>query len=414
MVKLRRLTPILAVPFLSAGAAAGDGGAALERELLSDAGARASFQSGATAGHDGKFFLASPDGAFRLNVGGLVQFRYNMNFRDTTAPDEDFTNGFNTRRTKLIFDGSVYDEIDFYIQAAFASSGGTMTLDQAYATHKFENGMAVRWGQFKLPFLHEESTSDKYQLAAERSLVNKVFTQDYSQGVQLSYEGDQFRVLGAVSDGFSSLNTAYYSPAEADFAVTARAEMRLGDASWKNFSDYTSFRGGPTGALVGAAVHWETFGSTGNTDTFAGTPATGMDMLSYTVDASYEGGGWNLAGAFVGRTIDPDGGTSMDDFGALVQGGVFVAEQAELFARWDAIFPDSSYAAGNDFNTVTFGGNYYFFPGSHAAKFTADVQWYLDDQAGSGSIVKSSEGIGLAPASTDDQFAIRLQMQMIF
>ncbi|MBK7406181.1 MAG: hypothetical protein IPJ41_16645 [Phycisphaerales bacterium] len=413
-MKTTHLTAILAAPLLATGALGGDTGTALERELLSDAGARASFQGGATAGHDGKFFMASPDGAFRLNVGGLVQFRYNMNFRDTTAPDEDFTNGFNTRRTKLILDGSVYDSIDFYVQAAFATSGGTMTLDQAYGSYKFENGMAVRWGQFKLPFLHEELTSDKYQLAAERSLVNKVFTQDYSQGVQLSYEGDRFRVMGAVSDGFSSLNTAYYSPSEADFAITARAEMRLGDASWKTYGDYTSFRGGDTGALVGAAVHWESFGDTGNTTTFGGTPATGMDMLSYTLDASYEGGGWNLGGAFVGRNIDPDGGTSADDFGALVQGGVFVSEKTELFARWDAIFPDSSYAAGNDFNTLTFGGNYYFIPGSHAAKFTADVQWYLDDQAGSGSVVKSNEGIGLAPASTDDQFAIRLQMQMIF
>ena len=388
--------------------------AALERELLADAGARTSFQSGASAGHDGKFFLASPDGAFRLNVSGILQFRYNLNFRDVDNPDEELTNGFNGRRTKLVFDGTVSPGIDFYIQGAFGTSGGTFTLDQAYGSYSWDSGVSVRWGQFKLPFLREELTSDKYQLTAERSVTNRVFTQDYSQGVQLAYEAERFRVLGALSDGFGALSSPYYSPAEADVALTARAEARLGAAAWKVFQDFTSFREGAAGGLVGAAVHWETFGSTGNTDTFGGTPAAELDMVSYTADASYEGGGWNLYGALVGRTIDPDGSESMDDFGAVVQGGIFVSEKTEAFARWDAVFPDGDRAAGEDFHTVTVGANHYFVAGSHAAKFTADVQWFLDSQAESADVVTPSEGIGLAPAAEDDQFAIRLQMQLLF
>lgn len=399
---------------LLAGNALAGGPDALERELLADAGARASFQAGGTAGHDGKFFVASADGANRLSISGQTQLRYNLNSRDTTAPDEDLTNGFTMRRTKLGFEGVVGGEWDYKIVGAFARDGGTFDLEDAILSREFDNGAKLTWGQFKGPFLREESTSSSVQLAADRSVMNEVFNQDRTQGLQLGYEGESFRVAGMVSDGFKTPNTAYYSTAESDVALTGRVEFKFGDATWKTFKDFTSFREGATGGLIGGAVHWQTMGETGNTTTFGGAAPTDMDVFTYTVDAGYEGGGWNLYGAFVGRSTDTAGGPDFDDFGALAQGGVFVAEQTELFARWDAVFPDDTRSAGEDFHTLTFGANHYFFPGSHAAKFTADVQWFLDDQAGSGDIVKVNEGIGLAPTSSDDEISFRLQMQLLF
>jgi hypothetical protein len=387
---------------------------ALERELLADAGARASFQAGGTAGHDGKFFLASADGANRLNITGQVQFRYHLNSRDTTAPDEDLTNGFSLRRTKLGFEGVVGGDWEYKIVGAFDRDGGVFELEDAILSREFDNGLEVTWGQFKGPFMREESTSSSVQLAADRSPMNEVFNQDRSQGVQLGYEGESFRVKGLVGDGFKTPNTAYYSTAESDVALTGRVEFKFGEAAWKAYKDFTSFREGATGGLVGAAVHWQTMGETANTDSFGGTAPTDADMFSYTVDAGYEGGGWNLFGAFVGRNTDVSGGSSFDDFGALLQGGVFVAEKTELFARWDGVFPDDSRSAGEDFHTLTVGANHYFFPGSHAAKFTADVQWFFNDQVGSGDVVKVNEGIGLAPTSEDDQISLRLQMQLLF
>ncbi|VAX41688.1 hypothetical protein MNBD_PLANCTO03-2106, partial [hydrothermal vent metagenome] len=180
------------------------------------------------------------------------------------------------------------------------------------------------------------------------------------------------------------------------------------------YKDFTSFRGGAAGGMVGGAVHWQTAGNTGNTETFSGTPATETDMLTYTLDVSYEGSGWNLYGAFVGRNTETAGSPDYDDFGALLQGGIFISAQTELFSRWDAVFPDDSRSSGEDFHTLTFGANHYFFPGSHAAKLTADVQWSLDDQVGSGSVVKVNEGIGLLPTTGDDQISFRLQMQVLF
>src|SRR5688572_27107084 len=90
------MTMLLAVLAGAAHAQTTEG--SLERELLADAGSRTSFQAGGTGGHDGKFFVASADGSFRLNVGGQTQFRYNMNSRDVDDPDEEFSNGFTMRR----------------------------------------------------------------------------------------------------------------------------------------------------------------------------------------------------------------------------------------------------------------------------------------------------------------------------
>lgn len=399
---------------LLAGSAIAGGTDALERELLADAGARVSFQAGGTGGHDGKFFLASADGDYRLNISGQSQVRYHLNSRDTSAPDEDLTNGFSLRRTKLGASGVVAGDWKFKVVGAFSRDGGAFKLEDAIMSHKFDNGLDLTWGQFKGPFMREESTSSKYQLTVDRSAMNEAFNQDRTQGVQLSHAGEDFRVKAMMSDGFKAGNTAYASTKEADWALTGRVEFKFGDAPWKVYKDFTSFREGATGGMIGAAVHWQATGETANTDTFGGTAATEMNTLSYTIDASYEGGGWNLYGAFVGRNTDTTGSTDFDDFGALLQGGAFVSEQTELFARWDAIFPDDSRASGEDFHTMTFGVNHYFFPGSHAAKLTADVQWFLDDQAGSGDVVKVNEGIGLGPTIGDDQLSFKIQMQLLF
>ncbi|TVQ55126.1 MAG: hypothetical protein EA377_04050, partial [Phycisphaerales bacterium] len=49
---------------------------ALVHDVLADADTRASLmQSGMTAGHDGRFFLASSDGNFRMNISGRTQLR---------------------------------------------------------------------------------------------------------------------------------------------------------------------------------------------------------------------------------------------------------------------------------------------------------------------------------------------------
>ncbi len=87
----------------------------LIHEVLSDADTRATLlQDSMTAGHDGRrFFLASADGSFRMNINGQLQFRYIYNNRnDATSgavAGKDDTMGFQFRRSKLTFSGHIGD-----------------------------------------------------------------------------------------------------------------------------------------------------------------------------------------------------------------------------------------------------------------------------------------------------------------
>ncbi|HYE01658.1 MAG TPA: porin, partial [Phycisphaerales bacterium] len=155
---------------LLAGAALGLGGVAMAAEpttidrdevravvaeMLADAETRSSLlQGGASAGHDGKFFIASNDGNFRLNLGGQIQFRYIINFsdEDNALTEDEFDTGFQTRRTKLDFTGHVINPNWTYrVLTNFDRANGNAFLEDAFVEYRFASGMRARWGQFKLP-----------------------------------------------------------------------------------------------------------------------------------------------------------------------------------------------------------------------------------------------------------------------
>lgn len=351
--------------------------------------------------------LAQQRQTFTVAVNGQIQFRYIINNRsEPPAGEEDLSIGFQTRRTKIEVGGKVHEDWGYKIVGAFNRDGGGFVLEDAFGTYAVAEGWTLTFGQFKLPILREESLSSKNQLAADRSVMNNVFSQTRSQGITLGYEADDFRFVGAVSDGIRSTNTEFGSES-ADFGLTARAEYKI-SGNWRQFRDFTSFRNSDDACMIGGAFHYESGGDTqGSTD---------ADLMMATIDGAYEGNGWNVYAAGVWRRIDPAGGTSLDDMGVLVQGGAFVGEQTELFARWDAVFPDSDRTGLDDFYTFTIGMNYYVIPESHAAKLTIDLQYLLSTPA-EGLIPSSSgmRGIGLVANDLDDgQWALRGQFQILF
>jgi phosphate-selective porin OprO/OprP len=402
---------------------------AIVAEMQADAQSRSSLLAAGGAGHDGQFYLASPDGSFRLNVGGQIQFRYIMDFRDSSAAGvtDDFSNGFQTRRTKLTFDGNIINaDWTYKVQTNFDRADGNAGLEDAWVAYNFGNGWKLQWGQFKLPFMREELVSSRRQLAVERSVVNEVFNQDYSQGVQVAYEELDWRAALAFSDGFGSRNTDFNSldaggaslDAEADYAFTGRFEYKFA-GDWKQFEDFTSEQGSPYAAMVGGALHWQQ-------DTNTGAPGdVDFQYLSYTFDASLEGDGWNLFGAFVGNHIEGRvAGTDtpkVDDYGIVLQGGYRIQKETEIFARWDGIWLDSDVVAtGNDnFNFITAGVNQYY--AGHAAKATVDLVYAVDKTANLNGISNfahsggfPSTGLGMLGQDKTGEVAIRFQFQLLF
>ncbi len=404
------------------GATSADEVRALVAEMLSDAETRSSLlQSGAGAGHDGKFFLASPDGTFRLNVSGQVQFRYTANFRDDELFDsdddgvadterDDFEGGFQTTRMALRFDGHIYEKFIYGIQGVFDRSGGRFTLEDAFAGYTFDNGLILIAGQYREPILWEEVINDTHALAVDQSVVNAVFNQGRSQGVWLHYQADDWRMWVGVNDGIRSANTDLGAD-PADIGATTRWEMKFG-GDWAQFNSFSSPPDSEMAVKLGGGAHYE-----------IGAHRPGVadfDLFAYTGDVMVQGDGWNVFAMGVGLYMDPDTGPSFNDYGFMVQGGFFVDEQLEPFVRYDVVVPDSDRAGDDSFNTVTFGANYYLH--GHAAKLTVDVQWFLDDTVNNdlvsgvatGASGSTGNRIGLLPSGEEDQVALRLQFQLLF
>jgi len=348
-------------------------------ELNADAAAKSSQLA---ASNEGAFKLTA--GNNTLYIGGLTQFRYNQDFRsDDVGDSDDFTHGFNIPNTKLRFWGNVYEQnLKYKIQGNWSDHGdsSSFNLEDAYAWYEWESGMWVKWGQYKLPILREELVANEHQLAVARSMTNDAFAQGWSQGIEVGYQADQFRIMGDFSDGWRTAGTDFNSASEADIALTARAEFQAMSTDWTRWDDFTSWRGSDSGLLIGAAFHYESAGETG--DNVTGNP-NDADFMLYTVDVAFEGNGWNVFGALIGSSVDPDGSDSTDNFGVVLQGGVFITDQCELFARWDWTIADEELTSPeldpSDIHFITVGFNCYISPNSHAAKVTGNVIWALTE-----------------------------------
>jgi len=439
---------------------------AIVAEMLADAETRSSLlQGGGMAGHDGKsFFLGSGDGNYRLNVGGQIQFRYYLNFRDDensvdrdgdgdvdaaddALAEDDFESGFQTRRTKLVFDGNVINPNIFYkVQSNFSSSTGGDGLEEAYVGYRWDNGFWMKWGQFKTMYLREENVSSRYQLAADRSLTNETFNQDYSQGIELGYKAEDWQFVFAFTDGFGSRNTQFgtvvggpvsgspgtfpagsaFGPVdvggtstygEADYALTGRFEYKfMGD--WNQLKDFTSPGGSDWALLLGIAGHWE-----GSPEDTAALGDTESNYGAWTVDLSLEGDGWNFFVAGIGSHTDTDdvddgaGGTAdaeFDDYGLVAQAGIMIPETDwEFFIRYDVTWIDDEERGvdedDDEFSTLTFGTNWYW--SGHAAKFTLDCQWFIDEN---NALANPDAQIGYLGDDDEGEIAIRAQFQLLF
>lgn len=425
-------------------------------ELSADAANRSSLLQG--SGEGSGFSLTSGDGASTLNINAFFQFRYVADFRDdnalhmdstngvSTVGQNDFATGFEIPRARMDFSGNVaQDNITYRISGDFGeqndrTGSNQFNLTWAYGQYAFESadGLFLRFGQFKAPLLWEELVDPEFQLAGDRSVTNSFFNQGYTQGLMFGYEAESWRGYFSVNDGLRSAGTNYNGAGESDIGLTARAEFKFA-GDWAQFTDFNSWQNSDFAAKAGAAIHWESYGDTAPTTGSGGSPVlinpgmVGGDLLIYTVDASVEGNGWNLFGSFIGSSTDGDaaGSSSVEDFGLVVQGGVFVTEQFELFGRWDAIFLDSqrtSNVAGydNDMHFLTFGVNYYMIPESHAVKASLELLWALNENTnlmanGVGGGVGILPGSGGGYSSTsflgqDDsgELALRAQIGVLF
>jgi len=131
------------------------------------------------------FFLESPGGDFRMQIGGYTQLDWAVTDPDNAVQKSFKIPGIGTgvefRRARLALSGNVFKNIDYKFEYDFAEqTGGQPSFKDVYV------GMSdiplvqyVRVGHYKEPFSLEELTPDNFTTFQERGL-NNAFTQPTS------------------------------------------------------------------------------------------------------------------------------------------------------------------------------------------------------------------------------------------
>ena len=375
--------------------------------------------SGVTAGYNkGKFVIQDEAGNFVLHPQLHFAPRFAVSNRDDAkhnGSDKSTESGFEIRRLKLGFDGNVFTpNLTYLFLWATDRNSGNLQLEEAWAKYAFPTGALhnfyVKGGQFKDPFAHEGLTSSKRLLAAERSLLNDVFTggDNFVQGAAVGWddgpEGSPFRAEVAYTDGANGANQNFqdFPTTKANFGVAGRVEY-LAFGKWSEYEDWTTIGNTEDMLAFGAGVDLTEAGDT--------------DTLLHTLDVQYERGRLGLFAAYMGRSIeDATVGTGADatnhngyDWGFIAQAAYLMDNRLEPFVRYDYInFDKDLLPAGTDENKVhefTVGANYYFK--GHNAKFTADVTYLPNGTpvADTGADILASDG--------EREFVFRAQFQLL-
>jgi outer membrane murein-binding lipoprotein Lpp len=370
-------------------------------QLLQMEGFTAGFQKGKG------FVIQSADGNFVFHPNLQFQFRSVTNYRSEgkhigAGDDSDWENGFEIRRFKFGVDGNVFTpDLQYFFLWQANRDGGGLSLDQAWIKYFFADAWATRVGQIVNPVFHENSTSSRRQLTAERSLVNSIITgsnEAQSQAVTILYDSPNSPITAefGVEDGYISNNTNFVDTNEGgsnDWGFFGRVNWFL----WGNHKAYDDFTamGNKDGLLVIGV---------------GGDATQSGDVTSYrhTVDAQWETGGLGVYGAFLGNYIDNGGGDSNYNWGALVQAGFMMSDKLEIFGRYDYTDLDNDFVGAGDensFSEITGGVNYYL-NGGHSCKITVDLS-FLPDGAPS-----DFTDLGIL-ASGDNEWVLRGQFQLL-
>ncbi|BBB32657.1 phosphate-selective porin OprO and OprP [Thermotomaculum hydrothermale] len=135
----------------------------------------------------GYFVTASEDGSFKLWIDGRVMIDSGFFFGD----DNNFANGTETRRARVSFKTTLYDQWagEWDIDVA---DNEVEIKDFWMAYIGFDNTI-IKLGNHKMPFSMEEVTSSRYIVFMERALPN-VFTLGRRIGVSYTKWADNWRI----------------------------------------------------------------------------------------------------------------------------------------------------------------------------------------------------------------------------
>jgi hypothetical protein len=338
-----------------------------------------------------------------LKPGILFQFRHIADWREDGKGDgeDEFTKGFEIRRTQAIFQGNAITPDLTYFFMFEAGKNGDLGLLDAAVSYRFAPTWVFKFGQYFDPVSHELQSGPPRRLAVEPSVNDFLIAggpEDRVQGVSLIYGGydanTPVNLELMAHDGARSRNTDFIDD-PTNFGFSGRAEFKcFGD--WPSYRDFTAAANKNDLLVFGAAFDY--------------TDAPGGAIVFMTADAQYEAGPLALYAALNGRYTDVRNTADDDaifDFGGVAQAAYLFTEHCEGFVRYSLTEFDAEPVNSDDsIHEICVGANYYIVPSApHRAKVTVDLT-YLPNGAPA-----SLNAFGIAGGTDDDEIVLRAQFQ---
>lgn len=355
-----------------------------------------------TAGYDKKdgFFISDREKAhFLLKIGVQLQFRYTYKGRDrrgdAVGADEVGTRDvsiFELERLRVKFSGHILDpSLTYLIQLDGDSDGGSgsppggvKAIDAYVLYHAGEyfggegKLLSIGAGQWKAPFLRQETTSSSALQMVDRSLANEFFNIDRTLGVWVQGELGSLYYAAAVTNGFDSANFALAAVDQVPGFVFRLVANILGEESPSKYEESNIKCAEEPFFSIGAS-----FATDQNNGTSAIAGQEKFKAYTFGLDTAFKVSVLSLQAEYMGRWLDyrlgntAAGGESSGIYchGFYVQGGVFlVPEVLEVAGRVSAIWTDSGPNSGNAFEAGP--GLSWYISHSHKVKLQTDVMFF--------------------------------------
>lgn len=378
-----------------------------------------------TAGWNDGFFLQTPNGDNRLNIGFVAQAdgRFAL---DNPLP---ITNTFVLRKARPTFSGRIARFIDFKIMPELA---GSVTILDAYFDIRFSPKLRLRSGKDKTPVGYELLIGDAYLIFPERSVVSLLVpNRDVGfqalgdlAGGKVSYAGGVFN--GNPVDGTSSTTDVDNNSAKDlagrivvyPFRSTATTAHRLSNFGF-HVGGSTGTESGPLPAYrTSAGQTYFTFASTVTADgrrnrvtpavflylkrfgAYAEYARTTQDILNADIRQTVTNQAWEVTGSYVltGETTSERGVRPKSPFDPTA--GTWGAVQ--IAARYGELKIDGDiFAAG--------------LAGSNASRtarqMTVATNWFLNNYV---KIYATYERFTFSGSTRPDENLILFRTQLAF
>jgi hypothetical protein len=356
---------------------------------------------------ESRFVLKTQDG-FELGIDGLIAVRYEYNHReDDGTGSSSNQQGFQNTATRINFRGSLFNNFGYWVRLNADEFGADPSFDAAMGIWYINDDMTFVFGQFPSLLIREQGSPLDKLMVQESSPTNFTFDPFAYKGVMLAYHRPRLVFRGIINDGYRSLSNSFFEEPSADWAVAGQiVGMVVGDQDdWDRFNNFTSRPGSDFAWQLNGAFHVQKGES--NLEPNAGSSD---DLFLGIVESSIEGDGWNLYTSAYYRHTQSITDTNIDfkDYGFVLLGGVWVATHYEVYARYDiTISDDDRPTEGDDFRTLTVGGNYYPFPHTDNIKIGLEALYMFDAEAS--SIVEPNVFDSVRASPAGDQWVVRLQ-----